>query len=96
MNERELYIKKVEAKIDEWKAEARALRARAEGAGADAQLSAMRELEKVERQVEDAERRATELREASDDAWASIKEGFDEAWSALSEGLNEAGERLKR
>jgi chromosome segregation ATPase len=95
MSERELYIKKFEAKLDEWKAEAQALRARAEGAGADAQLEAMRELESVERQIDDAEERLGELRKASDDAWESIKAGAEDAWSSLSEGFSKAADRLK-
>ena len=95
MSERELYIKKFEAKIDEWKAEAQALRARTEGASADAQLQAKRELDGVERQIDDAEKRLDELREAGDDAWTSIKDGADAAWSSLSEGFSKAADRLK-
>ena len=95
MSERALYEKKLQAKIDEWKAEAAKLRAKAEGASADAQLEWKREVDEIEREIERAEDRLSELRDASGDAWASVKEGAEDAWSSISKGFERAAERFR-
>ena len=95
MSERELYQKKMRAQLDEWKAELAKMKAQAEGASADAQLTWKREVEELEREIAQGERRLEELGEASGDAWESVKRGAESAWESLSSGFRKASERLK-
>lgn len=96
MSERELYEKKLQAKIEEWKAEAAKLRAKAEGASADAQLEWKREVDEIEDEIGRAEERLAELRDASGDAWASVKKGAEDAWASVAKGFERAVERFER
>jgi len=95
VSERELYQKKMRAQLDEWKAELAKMKAQAEGASADAQLTWKREVEELEREIAQGERRLEELGEASGDAWESVKRGAESAWESLSSGFRKASERLK-
>ena len=95
MSERDLYEKKLRAQLDVWKAELAKMKAQAEGASADAELSWLREVEELEREIEQGEKRLAELREASGDAWESVKEGAESAWQSLASGFRKASERLK-
>jgi len=95
MSERDLYEKKLKAKIDEWKADAAKMRAKAEGASADAQLEWKREVDEIEAEIERAEHRLSELRDAGGDAWASLKQGADDAWASISKGFEKAAERFR-
>ncbi len=95
VTERELYEKKMRAQLDEWKAELAKIKAQTEGASADAQLTWKREMEELEREIEQGEQRLEELGEASGDAWESVKQGAESAWASLSSGFRKASERLK-
>jgi uncharacterized coiled-coil DUF342 family protein len=94
MSDRELYEQKLQAKIDEWKAEAAKLRAKAEGASADARLEWKRQVDDLEDEIGRAEDRLRELRESSGDAWASVKQGAEDAWASISEGFKRAADRM--
>ena len=79
MNEKELYQQKKQAQLDEWKAEADKLKAKASGASADAQLQLNKQIEALEDKIEDGKTRLTEIAEASEEAWDSIKSAFGDA-----------------
>jgi len=51
VRERDLYEKKLRAQRDEWKAELATMKAQAEGARADAQLTWKREVEELEPEI---------------------------------------------
>jgi len=93
--EKELYQKKIQAQIDEWKAELSKLRAQSAGASADAQLELNQQVKELESNVDEAENKLTELREASDEAWDSLKAGVEEAWGSLMTGFSEATSKFK-
>lgn len=95
MNERELYRKKMQAKLNEAKAELDKLKAKAEGAGADRGLKLAEQIKNLENKIEGSKKSLGELAEKSDDAWQSAKEGLDSAWDSLKEGLRDAASKFK-
>jgi hypothetical protein len=84
MTEKDLYRQKMQAQLDAWKAELALLKARASGAGADAQLELKRQAEELDHHMQDAGARLGELGAAGEDAWDSVKKGLDAAWESVN------------
>ena len=95
MDDRELYNKKMQARLDEWRAEIIRLKARGSGASADVQLDINRQVRLLEHNVEEGKAKLSELASAGEDAWESIKEGVESAWDSLKSGVADAAAKLK-
>jgi SMC interacting uncharacterized protein involved in chromosome segregation len=94
MNMKEAYEKKLQSKLNEWRAEIDKLKAKAEAAEADAQLEYYRKIDELRTMQEAASKKLDELRDASDDAWEDLKSGIDSAWDALSSSIKSANSRF--
>jgi hypothetical protein len=95
MSEREQYIEKVKAQLDQWNAEIDKLQAKADEAEADAKIEYEKQINELRAQRDEAEAKAKELQETSNDAWADMKAGFDRAWDSLSNAFANAMSRFK-
>lgn len=93
MSDKELYKKKMQSQLDEWKAEIDKLRARASGSSADAQLALNKRIKDLDAKVDTAEAKLAELGEAGEAAWESVKERVESAWGSLKAALSDAGDR---
>lgn len=89
MNNRELYKQKMQAQLDEWKAEAYKFKAKASGVSADAQLE-------LNKQIKALEGKLGEIADASEDAWESIKDGAESAWASLKSAFSDAAAKFKK
>ncbi|MGB5365094.1 MAG: hypothetical protein WBM75_00550 [Polyangiales bacterium] len=96
MNDKELYQQKMQARLDEWKAQVDKLKAKASGASADAQLDMNKQIRVLERRIEEGKAKLSELTEASEDAWGSIKEGVESAWDSLKSAATDAASKFKK
>ena len=95
MEEKELYVQKMKAQLDQWKAEIDRLKAKASGASADAQLKMNQHIEVLESKVEDGKAKFSALTETTGEAWQDMKAGVDTAWSALKSAFSEATDKFK-
>ncbi len=84
MDEKKLYEQKLQAQLDEWRAEIDKLKAKANSASADAQLELSRQIEDLEVRLEEGSNRLSELSQASGEAWVKLREGLESAWDSLS------------
>ncbi|MGB5268578.1 MAG: hypothetical protein WBN30_18450 [Polyangiales bacterium] len=96
MKDRELYQQKMQAQLDQWKAEVDKLKAKSSGSSADAQLDINRQIRALERKIEEGKGKLSEIAAAGEDAWESIKDGVESAWDALKSGVTDAAAKLKR
>ena len=96
MNDKELYMRKLQARIDEWKADVDKFKAKASGASADVQLDMNQQVRVLERRIEDGKARLSELAEAGEDAWESIKDGIESAWDSLKSAASDATAKFKK
>ena len=96
MNDKELYQQKMQARLDEWKAEVNKLKAKLSGASADAQLDINQQIRVLERNIEEGKVKLSEIAAAGEDAWESIKEGVESAWDSLKSGVTDAAAKFKR
>ena len=94
MNNKEMYQQKQQAKLDERKAELDKLRAKAKGASAEAGLELNDQIEQLERKLADGKHKLSELAEAGDEAWDSVKGGVESAWKSLNTAFSEAASKF--
>ncbi len=87
---RDAYVKKVQAKLDEWNAEIDRLEAKAESAAADARVQYEEQIAKAKASRDDLRQKLGEIRKAGDEAWQELKSGLDQAWDSLSAAVKSA------
>lgn len=95
MSERDAYVNKLKAQLDEWNAEIDRLEARARKAGADASIGYEKQAKALRRQRDDAKARLAEIQSAGQDAWQQLKKGADQAWADLKSSVEKAAASFK-
>jgi len=95
MDTKEAYQKKLEAKLDEWKAEIDKLKARAKGASADTRAQYSEQIEKLQSKREEGKQKLDELRRAGSESWGDLKSGIEKAWKEIEGAFQSAKSRFK-
>src|SRR6056297_2046857 len=93
-DEKDAYRQKLEARLDQWRAEIDKLQAKAAEAGADARVEYEKQVDELREKQDEAREKLKELDNASDDAWQDIKEGVEKAWESLGDAVKSARERF--
>jgi uncharacterized protein YoxC len=96
MNDKELYMQKLQAQMDEWNADIAKLKAKAAGAKADVQIEMNTQVEALDRRMQEVGGKLSELAEASEEAWDSVKKGVESAWGSLKSAFGDAASRFNR
>ena len=92
---RQSYVKKLQAKLDEWSAEIDKLKAKAEGASADVQIEYNKQVNELQEKQKAANDKLAELKEASGDTWEELKNDMDSMWSSLERTFRSAASKFK-
>ena len=95
MSERDQYVEKAKAKIDEWNAEIGKMMEKVDAAQADAKVRYQKQLDEARRQRDLAEARLKEMREAGESAWSDMKSNFDKAWDDMTKAFESAASRFR-
>ncbi len=95
MSDRDAYVDKMKAKLDEWNAEIGKMEAKSRQAEADMRLKYDEQLKKLRARRDEAEAQLKELQKASEDSWHRMRKGMDEAWDDMSRAFREAMERFR-
>jgi chromosome segregation ATPase len=93
MSERDAYIKKLEAQLQEWDAEIDKLQAKAKKSQADAQIAYEKQLKELRVQRHEAAEKMDELRRAGEGAWEDMRAGMEKAWARVHDAFTKT---LKR
>jgi predicted nucleic acid-binding Zn-ribbon protein len=93
--ERDAYIEKARAQLDQLSSRIDLLQARASEAKADARIEYERELDRLRERRDAARSKLEDVRGASGAAWEDVREGFEQAWEALGEAVTQANERFR-
>lgn len=96
MSDKALYQQKIQAQLDEWKADLDKLRAKASGASADAKLNLGQQVKNLESKMNEGKAKLAEVTNASEEAWDSLKGGVESAWESLRSGFKEAADKFKK
>lgn len=94
MDKKDAYEARMQAQLDELKADIAKMRAQAERLAAEARLKQQEEIEELESRRHALERKLKEVREAGTDAWETLRGGVDSAWDELKRSWDEAAKRL--
>jgi len=95
MDNKQLYQKKMNAKLDEWKAEVDKLKAKASGASADVQLDLNKLIKELEGKVDEGKAKLAEIAQAGEDSWDAIKESTESTWNSLKSAFSDTVSKLK-
>jgi hypothetical protein len=95
MNERQAYIEKMKAKLDEWNADIDKFEAQTKSAGADAQIRFQQQLDELKATRDAAAKQLRELQDASADAWETMRQGAEAAWEEMVKASRDATNRFK-
>lgn len=96
MSNREAYKQKMKGELDLVLAKILEFRGIARIAVADARVQATSTIEDLERRFDKTKAKLSELNDAGDDAWESVKDGVDKAWGELRTAFGDAKERFKK
>lgn len=95
MATREEYVRKLQAKLDEWNADIDRLAVKAALAEAELKTQYSEEIEMLRNKQIEARVKLEALQEASEGAWEDMRSGLDIAWDAISEAVSSAKSRFK-
>lgn len=95
MSSRDKYVRKMQAKLEEWNAEIDTLSAKAGEATADAKNAYNKQIDSLKVKQADARQKIEELQQAEESAWEDLKSGIERAWTALGEAIDSARSRFR-
>ncbi len=95
MSSREEYIRKLQAKMDEWSVEIDKLTAKAGEVSAEVKAEFHEQIEFLQAKQATARQKIEELQHAGEGAWTDLKSGIELAWTAMGEAIDSARSRFK-
>lgn len=84
----EAELELAQAKLAEWKAEAKS-------STADVRIKYDRQIDSLERDIDATNIKLRELGESSEDAWEELKDGVESAWDRVAAAFKDATAKLK-
>jgi chromosome segregation ATPase len=94
MDDKSAYRQKLEARLDQWRADIDKLEAKAAELGADARIEYQNQVEELRQKQDQTREKLEELDKASDESWEDLKGGFEKAWDDLGTAVKNATERF--
>ncbi|MGL4414641.1 MAG: hypothetical protein EA338_04615 [Roseinatronobacter sp.] len=91
--DRDTYVEKMKAKIDEWNAEISKQEAKARVAQADMKLKYEDQVTEMKAQRDAFEAKLREARESNEKAWDDMRDGFEKAWHDMARAFDSAMKR---
>ncbi len=93
--QRDAYVQKLKAKMDEWNAEIKQLEAKADQVGADAKIEYSSQLNDLKTKRKELEEKIEQLQKSGEGAWEDLKAGAERAWKTLGDAVNSAIAKFK-
>lgn len=94
MSNRDQYVAKMKAQLDQWNADIDKLEAKAKETEADVRIEHQEEIEAIKAQRDQLVDKLEEVENASEAAWEDIKTGAESAWNSLDNALQSAAEKF--
>jgi DNA-binding transcriptional MerR regulator len=96
MSNRDAYVQKLKAKMDEWNDEIDKLAAKADQAEAESRIEYEKRLEELRAKRKDVEDKIAEVQQAGESAWEDLKEGLENSWEILKASFTKAKSRFEQ
>lgn len=94
MTDREAYVQKLHAKIDEWNADIDRLAAKIDQVEADQRMAYQRQIDALREKRQAVVKEADRLRDSGASAWEDLKEGIERARESLETAVKTAKSRF--
>ncbi|MDX1605780.1 MAG: hypothetical protein R3202_06275 [Candidatus Competibacterales bacterium] len=91
---KDAYQQKLQAQLDEWRADIDKLRARAEQAEADTRLELQQQIEALQARHQAAAEKLDKLRQSGEEAAKTMQSGIEAAWKELEQATRSARNRF--
>ncbi|MCW8842631.1 MAG: hypothetical protein OQK00_04365 [Rhodobacteraceae bacterium] len=95
MSMKDAYVQKLKAQMDEWSAQINKLKAKAESKEADAKIEYLEQIDALREEQLEAQKKMSDLQNASETAWEDLKAGVDRSWDSLSSAMKKAMSRFQ-
>ena len=95
MNNRDEYIHKMQAKLEEWNVEIATLTTKAGEVTTDIKNEYSEQIESLKAKQANARQKIEELQHSGEGAWGDLKTGFELAWASMGEAIDSARSRFK-
>ena len=95
MNSRDEYVRKMQAKLEEWNGEFDILTAKAGEVTAEVKNECNEQIESLKAKQIATRQKIEELQHAGESAWEDLKSGIDLAWTAMGEAIDSSKSRFK-
>ena len=95
MSSRDEYVRKMQAKLEEWNADIDRLTAKADEVSADLRSEYSEQIAALQAKQAAAREKIEEMQKSGESAWQDLKAGADLAWTAIAESIDSAKSRFK-
>ena len=92
---RDEYVRKMQAKLEEWNADIDRLSAKASEVSGDLQSEYNEQIAALKAKQAAARDKIEEMQKSGESAWQDLKAGIDLAWTAIGESIDSAKSRFK-
>jgi len=94
-DKRKAYEEKLDAQLEEWKAQIALFKAKADKAKAEAKIEHLKTIEALQHKQDEAKTKLHALKTAGDEAWEDLKTGAEKAWAEVSTAFHSAASKFK-
>jgi len=88
--DKDAYLDKMKAEVDQWKAEMAKLRAQVDQAEAERRIETKDAIENAEVKIRELEGRMRKIKNANEEAWDEIKESVQSAYDKVRKAVSDA------
>lgn len=92
---KDAYVKKLQVKMDEWRAQISKLEAKARQAEADSKITYEKELEDLRATRKYFKEKIVRVQQSGEGAWQDLTAGIESAWHSLEAAVKFAASRFK-
>lgn len=96
LENRDAYVQKLKAKIDEWNADIDKLTVKARQLKAEKEIEYRDQIEALRSKREAMEAKIASLRNSGESSWEELRKNVETSWAALKEGYAAAKDRFER
>lgn len=96
MTNRDEYVERLKARLDEWNAELTRWEAKAKVAQTDARIEYERRIDALRQQRDSAVDQLKHIQSAAGDAWLELTRGADDAWEKMRDAFEKARSHFQK
>lgn len=95
MSTRDEYVRKMQAKLEEWNADIDKLAAKTSEVSAEVRSEYREQIAALKEKQAAALQKIEEVQKSGENAWKDLKSGIELAWSAIGEAIDSVKSRFK-